>query len=223
MHMSRIVVRCVFSEIDRYSARVTAPASTGAEEGTGLPHKRELGERIKRARLARNLTLKEVERKAKVSATHISEIERGLTSPTVGALSRIAEALESPPFEFLATDARRAASVVLALDRPAFADARHGGRFMCLSRGVRGGDVSAFIIELEAGEPGSAQPLPHDGEEFFHVLRGVIELDVPGAERRVVLKEGDSIHFHGEAGRAIRNIGDATAQVFWTVTPPLTL
>jgi transcriptional regulator with XRE-family HTH domain len=177
----------------------------------------------KRARLAKNLTLKEVERKAQVSATHISEIERGLTSPTVGALWRIAAALDAPPFHFLATDPRRAASVVLSLDRPALEDTSHGGRFLRLSHGVRGGDLSSFIVELEAGDPGRAQPLPHEGEEFFHVLRGVVELDVPGADRRVVLKEGDSIHFKGEAGRVIRNIGDATAQVFWTVTPPLCL
>ena len=188
-----------------------------------MPHKRELGERIKRARLARNLTLKEVERKAKVSATHISEIERGLTSPTVGALARIAAALESPPFEFLPAAGQRRASAVLSLDRPAYEDTRHGGLFLCLGRGVSWSDLSAFIIELEAGEPGRAQPLPHEGEEFFHVLRGVVELDVPGAERRVVLKEGDSIHFKGGNGRVIRNIGDATARVFWTVTPPLYL
>ena len=44
-----------------------------------MPSKQELGERIKRFRLERNLTLKEVEVKAKVSATHVSEIERGMT------------------------------------------------------------------------------------------------------------------------------------------------
>ena len=53
----------------------------------------ELGERLRRLRFARNLTLKEVEAKAHVSATHLSEIERGKTSPTVGALVRIARAL----------------------------------------------------------------------------------------------------------------------------------
>ena len=39
-----------------------------------MPSKQQLGERIKRFRLERNLTLKEVELKAKVSATHVSEI-----------------------------------------------------------------------------------------------------------------------------------------------------
>ena len=57
----------------------------------------ELGRRIKQLRLAQALTLKDIESKGGVSATHVSEIERGKTSPTVGALAKIAEALEVNP------------------------------------------------------------------------------------------------------------------------------
>jgi transcriptional regulator with XRE-family HTH domain len=69
-----------------------------------MPTKQQLGERIKRFRLERNLTLKDVEVKAKVSATHVSEIERGMTSPTVGALTKIARALGTEPSYFLQND-----------------------------------------------------------------------------------------------------------------------
>ena len=82
-----------------------------------MPDKRQLGERIKRFRLDRNLTLKEVEVKAKVSATHVSEIERGMTSPTVGALAKIARALGTEPSYFLRSDAYPPVSVVRHADR----------------------------------------------------------------------------------------------------------
>ena len=52
-----------------------------------------LGTRVRRIRHERGLTLKQIEAKVGVSATHISEIERGNTSPTIGALDRIAGAL----------------------------------------------------------------------------------------------------------------------------------
>ena len=55
--------------------------------------KAELGSRIKKTREAKHLTLKSIEASAGISATHISEIERGKTSPTLGALLRIAGAL----------------------------------------------------------------------------------------------------------------------------------
>ena len=55
--------------------------------------KEQLGTRIRSVRKERGLTLKELERVSGFSATHISEIERGKTSPTIGALVRISNAL----------------------------------------------------------------------------------------------------------------------------------
>ena len=52
-----------------------------------------LGKKVRRVRLMRGLTLKQIEAAVGVSATHVSEIERGKTSPTIGALGKIADAL----------------------------------------------------------------------------------------------------------------------------------
>src|SRR5512137_986624 len=98
--------------------------------------KKELGQRIKRFRLERNLTLKEVEVKAKVSATHVSEIERGMTSPTVGALAKIARALGTEPSYFLQNDAHPAVSVVRKGKRRMMRYEEWGARFGCLSKGI---------------------------------------------------------------------------------------
>ena len=47
--------------------------------------KGEIGRRIRTVRRERGLTLRQVAATAGLSATHISEIERGHTTPTVGA------------------------------------------------------------------------------------------------------------------------------------------
>ena len=52
--------------------------------------KGEIGRRIRAVRRERGLTLRQVAAAAALSATHISEIERGHTTPTVGALLRVA-------------------------------------------------------------------------------------------------------------------------------------
>ena len=57
----------------------------------------ELGKRIKQIRLSQGYTLKDIESRVGVSATHVSEVERGKTSPTVGALGKIAQALDVNP------------------------------------------------------------------------------------------------------------------------------
>ena len=60
-----------------------------------------VGTRIRQARLGQRKTLKDVEAASGFSSTHISEIERGRTSPTIGALIRIANALDKDPGFFI--------------------------------------------------------------------------------------------------------------------------
>src|SRR6059036_3950065 len=74
-----------------------APSFTGIEREPCDPSPTELGRRIKMLRIAAGLTLKDLEERGGISATHVSEIERGRASPTIGALSRIAVALGVRP------------------------------------------------------------------------------------------------------------------------------
>ena len=64
-------------------------------------NKEELGRRLRMARFEKGLTLKEVAARCGMSATHISEVERGKTSPTIGALQRISAAMEENPAHFV--------------------------------------------------------------------------------------------------------------------------
>ena len=63
-----------------------------------------LGARFKSAREERSLTMRAVAERAGYSVTHISQIERGATCPTVGALARIAAALGHDAKYFLETE-----------------------------------------------------------------------------------------------------------------------
>jgi transcriptional regulator with XRE-family HTH domain len=76
-----------------------------------------IGKRLKAARVDRGLTLKAVEAACGVSATHISEIERGAASPTVGALEKIARALGRRAGYFLEADEIGEFSLVTRDDR----------------------------------------------------------------------------------------------------------
>lgn len=189
-----------------------------------MPDETRVGERIKRARLAKNLTLKDIERKAKVSATHVSEIERGLTSPTVGALSRIAEALGVEAFELLPPVEAPRVSVTRVGARVVLADTAGGGTYHRLSGGFEEAAFTMLEVELAAGASGPAPMGRSGGEEFFHVLTGVVEIDSGESSRpRDVLKEGDSIHLRNGHGRRVTNIGDGLARVLWVSAPAVRL
>ena len=186
-----------------------------------MPSKHELGDRIKRFRLERNLTLKEVEVKAKVSATHVSEIERGMTSPTVGALTKIARALGTEPAYFLQSDATPSVSVVRKSERRIVDYRDWGARINCLSRGISDARMSFLEVELEPGLVHNLEPLTHTGEELVHIRKGVVEINL--SSERHLLKEGDSIHFRSDVPHTIRNIGDAPARILWVASPPFYL
>ncbi|MCK4915813.1 MAG: helix-turn-helix transcriptional regulator, partial [Candidatus Eisenbacteria sp.] len=80
--------------------------------------KAELGRRVKLERLAKSMTLKQVADSSGMSPTHISEIERGRTSPTVGALLRIARALGKSATYFVEDDELPTVSIVRRHERP---------------------------------------------------------------------------------------------------------
>ncbi len=186
-----------------------------------MPSKQELGERIKRFRLERNLTLKQVELKAKVSATHVSEIERGMTSPTVGALAKIARALGTEPSYFLQNDAYPLVSVVRKGKRRKLTHEDWGAKIARLSNGTSQAMMSFLEVELNPGLTHTPEPLKHTGEEFIHILKGVVEIHI-GSERHL-LKEGDSIHFKSHEPHTIKNIGDGPSRIVWVASPPFSL
>jgi transcriptional regulator with XRE-family HTH domain len=186
-----------------------------------VPTKRQLGARIKHARLEQNLTLKDVEQRARVSATHISEIERGMTSPTIGALSKIAGALGAEASFFLQDKTVHRSAVVRRADRQILTDDNRGLRIHRLSGGVGNAKMSFLEIELNGNAPQVPAPMRHDGESLVHVLGGMVEIQI--GEDRHLLKEGDSIHFHSRRPHAVRNIGDTPARVLWVAAPPIYL
>lgn len=183
----------------------------------------ELGERIKQLRLAQNLTLKQLEAKARVSATHLSEIERGLTSPTVGALARVARALGEEPASLVAElvgGRRRRVAVVRRDERRAFVE--HGATLRPLGSPVDGAEMSIIDVELSAaGANRPAELRLGNGEEFLLVLAGAIEFDL--GHTRHFLSEGDAIHVATGDTRVVRGSGDAPSRVLWVSLPAVTL
>jgi transcriptional regulator with XRE-family HTH domain len=177
-------------------------------------HSHELGERIKKLRLAQNLTLKQLETKARVSATHLSEIERGLTSPTVGAIARIARALGEEPALLVCEHAGPRVAVVTSAE-PAWTS--NGTSVRSLGSPLDGAEMSVLEVELAAG----AEFAPRAGgsEEFVIVLAGAVELCL-GASTHA-LAEGDAMHYPGSPARVLRARG--TARVLCVSLPAVTL
>jgi len=162
----------------------------------------EVGRRIKQYRQKHNLTLKEIEARVSVSATHVSEIERGKTSPTIGALSRIAKAFDMDPAEFLISEDLPKVHVTKKADRSRIRYEHTGMVAHPLTGPIEGQSISAAEVEFEPGMT-EVKLSAHAGEEFMYVTEGTVEVTVKG--RTILLREGDSLHFRADLPHRVVN------------------
>ena len=176
----------------------------------------ELGERIKKLRLAQNLTLKELEAKAGVSATHLSEIERGLSSPTVGAVARVARALGEDPALLVYDRSGPRHAVVRRANRRTLESG--STRLHALGSPIEGAEMSLVELELAEGES-DFDPVLTGGEELVLVLAGEVEMRVNDSTH--VLAEGDAMHYRALGNRSMH--ARTSARVLWIVLPAVTL
>jgi transcriptional regulator with XRE-family HTH domain len=176
--------------------------------------KEEIGRRIKKVREGQHLTLKNVEAKAGISATHISEIERGKTSPTIGALIRIADALGKDPAYFIEAEELSDVSLVALEDRTEEELERAKGFKEMLTKSIPSGKINAQLIALSPSDSSEVLLHAHDGDEAALVLEGKINFKIDGKVHE--LAEGDSIYFIANQEHGYYNASDSDkAKMIW--------
>lgn len=171
-------------------------------------------------RSALGLTLRDLGERGGISATHLSEIERGEVSPTVRALGRIAAALGVPPSALLRGPGSEGVLVGRSEERSTRVVRWGEGTLEPLTWGAAGNSVGAYLLELPVGRA-PALSHHHEGEEWLTVLAGSAEVSVEG--KPYPLRAGDSLHFlaHGEHAYTCRGMQPAILLV--ACSPRLTL
>lgn len=170
----------------------------------------ELGTRLRRCRQDQSLTLKALESLARVSATHISEIERGRTSPTIGALVKLARALGKSVSFFLEDEPLDEVCHLSADSREAVGLPWDGVAMSRLTRWLPGATLSALEFRLQPGSA-SAAPLVHGGTNVYLVEDGQLEFEVEAVAFR--LDAGDSLHVGSGRSHCFRNRGAGPARM----------
>ena len=109
----------------------------------------ELGRRMRKLRLEQRMTLKRLQEASTLSATHLSEIERGRTSPTIGALIRIARALGREPSYFIEHEERTDVAHV-GHGQGTQSRLSAGITAEVLSPGIPGSEISAYRLRFDS-------------------------------------------------------------------------
>ena len=149
-----------------------------------------LGTRLRARRRELKLTLKDVAEGAGLSVGFISQVERGLTVPSLSSLASIAAVLESHVTSFLAQPEGKSPHT-RHNERPIYAVDKEALSYERLSTSFPGSVLNSVIVHEPPGY--RSEPIQHVGEEMFFVLQGAITLEVDN--EMTVLEAGDSIHF----------------------------
>jgi transcriptional regulator with XRE-family HTH domain len=177
-----------------------------------------VGERIRRLREARGLSLRELARETGVSAPMLSQVERAETSPTLQVATKIASGLELTLSQLLRLDEEPHVSVVRTKDRRGVRRERHS--FEELTPGQPGQPHAVTVHALKpggvTGGPGDP-PLHEPGSRETAVVRtGTLVLVCGG--KRYELREGDAVTFDADLEHHFENPGKKEATFFAVVT-----
>ena len=179
--------------------------------------KAELGRRVKLERLSKGMTLKQVADASGMSPTHISEIERGKTSPTLGALIRISKALGKDPSYFIEEEELGEVCLVTLENRIRESIRNGAGTIERLTSSIPGGRLQACVITLGRGKSHREDPHAHHGNEAALILSGRLLFKV--GDEEFELGAGDAITYEASEPHAYRNASaHDEASMLWVCT-----
>ncbi|HVN53827.1 MAG TPA: cupin domain-containing protein [Anaerolineaceae bacterium] len=169
----------------------------------------DVGQRLRSLREERNVSMRALARRSGLSANALSMIERGLTSPSVTTLHKLAGALEVPVTAFFRQEPPRS-RIVYRKANQRVRIALPKGVYEGLGGEAFSGRVEPFMLTLEnGGTSGQGNGMIHSGHEFVFVLRGKLEYVVD--DQVFLLEAGDSLLFAARLPHRWYNPGPSVA------------
>jgi len=172
------------------------------------------GQRFRRLRAKRGLSLAQVAKATGVSVGFLSALERGQMRSSVATLRRIARFYRTNILSLFET-----AGENTRLVRPSerkILETTPDVRMELLAWGNTAMEPHLFRVKPGGG---SGESYSHEGEEFLHVLRGNFEIWLDKSEH-YRLEPGDSLYFESSTPHRWKNPGRKEAWILWVNTPP---
>lgn len=179
---------------------------------------RKMGDRLRKLRSEHDLTILDLAAKAGVSAGIISQIERGLSNPSMKTLQRLRMALGVNLWEFLSADGST------PNDDPIFVRRKSDrlrvvmnecGLTKELLSPQPDQNLRFMIVTMPPGSE-TQDVLIGQGQKGGFVMTGEVTLKVGDAVS--VLREGDSFQFKSDVPHQVFNRSDTEATLMWIMS-----
>jgi mannose-6-phosphate isomerase-like protein (cupin superfamily) len=203
--------------------RLGRPTAEGDDEPS-------IGGRLAALRKEHRYSIRALASRANVSASLISDVERGKVEPSISTLKRVADALGTTLTYFFSNPADSNGRVVRASERVVLAgrpggsgagEARSGmrtsGIHFEMASPEEAENIEAIFGRYDIGASMGEEPVTHEGEEWGMVLRGRLKVWV--GDEIHFLDPGDSIWFPSTIPHRMENVAREPTEYIWIDTP----
>jgi len=183
-----------------------------------------VGERIRTLREQKGLSLQETADRAGYSSALLSQIENHLISPPLGAMIKLAKALEVKVGAFFGEDPQEPFTIVRKNERKMtsrFASKEgvsYGYSYESLGFDKKDRHMEPFLVTLEPTMIKSEKLSSHEGEEFIFILEGEMEAILGG--HKDVLYPGDCIYYDSSIPHKVQCHGETPAKILAVIWTP---
>ena len=175
-----------------YFEDLTGDIKTSADSRTY-----QIGDRIKRLREEKGLSIKALSQLTGFDDTMLEEIEANTLCPQLGTMIKLSKALDSALQRLIADEGQKMYAITRSQDRKEISRStsmrgqRQAYTYMSLAPEVKGRHMEALIVQLE--NVGDEERSVHGGEEFIYVLDGTVKLVI--GDDTFALEPGDSAYY----------------------------
>lgn len=177
-----------------------------------------LGQRLRQSRRQQQLSIRELADRTGLSVGMVSQIERGLSTPSLRSLRLLANTLNVPVSWFFADSEQALAErrfIVRASQRRRLNVPHTGVVQEIVTPTEQHGGMEMYEVVLEAGASSGPELYRHEGEKAGVVLSGLLTIQLDDNE--YLLETGDGFRFPSTTAHRFANPGAADTHFIWIV------
>lgn len=175
-----------------------------------------LGDRLRELRQRHGLTLRELAARAEVSPGLLSQLENGVTDPSLSTLRKLAVVFDAEMASLFSEPNAPLVHLSRSGERTTLSAPKGQITYERLTPGR--GDLEVLRGELQPGDVSAAEPRGHESTECLMVVKGQIVAEVGAQEFKV--HAGDALTFDSRLAHRFRNDSSKVAVILLAVTPP---
>ncbi|MCJ9427980.1 helix-turn-helix domain-containing protein [Kordiimonas marina] len=183
--------------------------------------KLKLGEKIRKLRRERGLSLTQMSDKTDIAQSTLSKIENDVISPGFDKVVSICKGLEVDITDLLheqipvaGSPARPTARMTVSRkgEGETVSSEAYESRYLCSMISKKGMIPMVVDLKLSDGDENEGQMISHPGEEYIYVLEGSVKV-LLDQYAPIILEEGDSLYIDSPMGHLYVATGGKPARI----------